>query len=163
VNDKKSFSAVISRETRIVILGSLPSDVSLRHRQYYAHPANQFWPLIGRVIEADLVSVPYENRLATLLKSGIGLWDVVACATRAGSGDGVIRIKKENQLAELTQKLPNLKLFAFNGQKAAQIGNGQLANMPPVPAMSLPSSSAAYCRISFDAKLSAWLKLREYL
>ena len=64
---KANFPPVVDADTRLLILGSLPGDASLRAAQYYAHPRNGFWPLIGGVVGEDLVALPYEQRLARLL------------------------------------------------------------------------------------------------
>ena len=73
-----------SRDAGLLILGSLPGEASLRARQYYAHPQNQFWRLLGSAIGEDLAAMAYENRLARLSSRGIALWDVVGEARRQG-------------------------------------------------------------------------------
>ncbi|MBW8880774.1 MAG: DNA-deoxyinosine glycosylase, partial [Asticcacaulis sp.] len=88
---KQSFPPVVDAHVRVLILGSLPGEVSLRQQQYYAHPTNHFWRLTGTVIGADLVHLPYDMRLKTLLQHRVGLWDVIREARRAGSLDGNIR------------------------------------------------------------------------
>src|SRR3954447_19874076 len=90
---KRSFAPVADSNTRVLVLGSLPGEESLARRQYYAHPRNHFWRLVGAVIGADLVPLPYEARLEALLAAGIGLWDTVGSATRRGSLDGAIRLQ----------------------------------------------------------------------
>jgi TDG/mug DNA glycosylase family protein len=160
---KCSFAAIVDANTRVVVLGSLPGDMSLEHRQYYARPTNQFWRLIGAVLDRDLVNLPYEERLAGVLWEGIGLWDVIQFANRMGSGDGAIRDYTANALQEFADSLPNLRALAFNGGKTAMIGHKQL-NIPHSHAvLALPSSSAAYCSIGFHQKLEAWLAIRDYL
>ena len=88
---KANFPPVVDAGTRLLILGSLPGDASLKAAQYYAHPRNGFWPLIGGVVGEDLVALPYDQRLTRLLAHGVGLWDVIASAERAGSLDAAIR------------------------------------------------------------------------
>ncbi|MDB5482599.1 MAG: DNA-deoxyinosine glycosylase, partial [Caulobacteraceae bacterium] len=112
--------------TRILILGSLPGEVSLRQAQYYAHPRNQFWRLMESVVAAPLTDLPYETRLATVLSAGVGLWDVIQSANRAGSLDANIRGHQPNALAALVATLPSLGVVAFNGGKASGLGRKQL-------------------------------------
>jgi hypoxanthine-DNA glycosylase len=81
----------------LLVLGSLPGEESLAQGRYYAHPRNHFWTLIGAVIGRDLVALGYEARLAALLEAGVGLWDVVASATRRGSLDGAIRVLRRTR------------------------------------------------------------------
>src|ERR1700761_6828570 len=103
---KSSFPPVADRGTRLLLLGSLPGEVSLSRAQYYAHPQNQFWRLIGAVIGADLAGAGYADRLAMLLAHGVGVWDVVREARRTGSLDTAIRDHQPNALAEFAQTRP---------------------------------------------------------
>ncbi len=88
---KVAFAPVVDAETRLLILGSLPGDASLKAAQYYAHPRNGFWPLIGGVLGEGLAALPYDERLQRLKARGVGLWDVIASAERSGSLDAAIR------------------------------------------------------------------------
>jgi hypoxanthine-DNA glycosylase len=158
----KSFPPVLNSTTRILVLGSLPGVASLKAAQYYAHPRNQFWELVGAAIGDDLRSQPYEARLASLLEHGVGLWDVIAEAERKGSLDTAIRNVTHNGLIELLETLPALRLIAFNGGKAAQIGRRQLGAMADRWAlMDLPSSSPAHT-IALAQKQQIWNRLREF-
>jgi hypoxanthine-DNA glycosylase len=158
---KSSFAPVTDAGTRLLVLGSLPGEESLRRGQYYGHPRNQFWKLIGAVVGADVETLDYEPRLAALRAGGVGLWDVVRSARRAGSLDGAIRDHQPNALAGLAASLPALRAIAFNGGKAAAIGRREL------PAggwalIDLPSSSPAYT-LPLKHKLAAWRQLRSFL
>jgi TDG/mug DNA glycosylase family protein len=162
VSRKASFAAVTDEATRLLILGSLPGEASLRAAQYYAHPQNQFWRLMGAVIGADLAAAAYETRLAMLRSHGVGLWDVVRSARRAGSLDTAIRDHQPNALAELAAGLPDLVAIAFNGGAASKIGRAALGPDPHRALVSLPSSSPAHT-IGFEAKLAQWMPLQRYL
>src|SRR5688572_3744157 len=157
------FPPVTRADTRLLVLGSLPGAVSLARQRYYAHPQNQFWRLIGAVIERDVVPLDYERRLEALLDAGIGLWDTVAAATRKGSLDADIRLHAASDLAALVATLPELRAVAFNGGTSARIGRRQLAGVEGLDLVDLPSSSPAYASVGFDRKLETWLKLRNYL
>lgn len=98
---KSSFAPVADPHTRVLILGSLPGEASLAAARYYANPRNQFWRLVGAVIDVDLVAQDYERRLETLLAHRIGLWDSIGSATRSGSLDTAIRDVAPNALATL--------------------------------------------------------------
>ena len=158
-----SFPPVTNGATRLLVLGSLPGAVSLARGQYYAHPQNQFWRLMGCVIDRDLVALGYESRLRALLDAGVGLWDTVAAATRKGSLDAAIRLHAASDLAALAGTLPELRAVAFNGGTSARIGRRQLAGVEGIDLVDLPSSSPAYASLSFDRKLETWRKLRAYL
>ena len=144
------------------MLGSLPGAVSLARRQYYAHPQNQFWRLMGAVIGCELATFDYDARLEVLLGARVGLWDTVAAATRKGSLDADIRLHAASDLAALATTLPGLRAVAFNGNTSAQIGRAQLAGIEGIDLVDLPSSSPAYT-LAFEKKRDAWLRLRAYL
>lgn len=158
---KTSFPPVVDADTRVLVLGSLPGERSLAAGRYYAHPQNQFWRLIGAVLDRDLVARAYEERLTALLAHGIGLWDVVATATRRGSSDAAIRDVAANDLTALVDRLPNLRAVGFNGATAARIGAAALGRCR-VERITLPSSSPLHT-VGVAAKLPAWLTLRDHL
>ncbi len=159
---KHCFPPIVDARTRVLVLGSLPGEESLAQARYYAHPQNQFWRLIGRVIDKDLVPLEYEARLEALLQAGVGLWDTVGSATRRGSLDGNIRDTQPNDLAELAATLPELRAVGFNGGKSAALGMKQLEGDTRLTLVPLPSSSPAYT-LAFEAKMAEWMKLRAYL
>lgn len=157
---KHSFAAVVNAQTRILILGSLPGDASLAQQQYYAHPQNRFWHLLSDVLDINLVELSYDDKLATLLQQGIGLWDVVASAQRRGSLDSQIREHQQNDLPGLIATLTQLELIAFNGGTAAKIGEKILAGCGSTHRqLSLPSSSPAYT-LPYAQKLERWRELK---
>lgn len=148
--------------TRILVLGSLPGDASLRAAQYYANPRNQFWRLMEPVVAAPLLELPYEARLATLLSAGVGLWDVIRSANRSGSLDADIRDHQPNALADLVATLPSLRAVAFNGGKAATLGRRLLGDARGLALVSLPSSSPAHTA-SLEGKRLKWSELGRLL
>ncbi|OWQ94371.1 DNA-deoxyinosine glycosylase [Sphingopyxis witflariensis] len=154
-----SFAPHVTPDTRLLILGSLPGARSLADRQYYAHPTNQFWRLVGAVVDRPLASLDYADRLAALRNARVGLWDVIRTAERRTSSDGDIREAEAHDLGALVATLPDLRMIAFNGGKAAAIGRRQLPPLNGIAVVDLPSSSAAHT-IGFDAKLTRWRALR---
>ncbi|MGO4325444.1 DNA-deoxyinosine glycosylase [Cupriavidus sp. 2TAF22] len=160
---KRCFPPVVDADTRVLILGSLPGEVSLAQSQYYAHRQNRFWHLTGAVIGEDLVGMDYAARLRTLLAHRIGLWDVVAEARREGSLDSNIRDHAGNDLPGLVASLPGLEVIAFNGGTAARIGARALdQHAARHHIVKLPSSSPAYT-LAYAEKLRAWQALRAWL
>jgi TDG/mug DNA glycosylase family protein len=155
---KAHFPPVIDANTRLLILGSLPGDASLKAGQYYGHPRNAFWRLVGGVIAVDLVVRPYPDRLEALKAAGVGLWDVIASAERPGSLDGAIRKAEAADLNRLIDGLPALRAVAFNGGTAARLGRRSLTARPRVELIDLPSSSPAYTR-PLAEKAAAWAVL----
>lgn len=161
---KRGFPPVVDERTRVLILGSLPGEASLAVGRYYANPRNQFWRLLEATLRTGLVALPYDARLAALSDRGVGLWDTVAEARRAGSLDSAIRDAVETDLVGLVDALPALRAVAFNGAAAARIGARRLAALRDGPAqIALPSSSAAHAAMTFEAKAEAWSALRPHL
>ncbi|WP_256731421.1 DNA-deoxyinosine glycosylase [Sphingomonas sp. dw_22] len=160
---KHSFPPVVDPDVRLLVLGSLPGERSLAEQRYYAHPQNQFWRLISPAAGRDLASLPYDDRLAALLGAHIGLWDVVASATRPGSTDAAIRDIEGHNIAALAATLPRLRAIAFNGGTALRHGLKQLGPAGARYAIvALPSSSPLHT-IGLTAKLPAWEALRAHL
>jgi hypoxanthine-DNA glycosylase len=158
---KSSFPPVADADARLLILGSLPGEVSLRRSQYYGHPQNQFWRLMAGVLGHALPEA-YDARLAALRAAGVALWDVVRTARREGSLDARIRDHQPNPLRDFVTSLPQLRAVAFNGGTASAIGRRALGEQPGLALISLPSSSPAYT-FAFEAKAAAWRPLRSFL
>ena len=160
---KTAFAPVVSASTRVLILGSLPGELSLAAARYYANPRNRFWQLVGEVLaRPDLPKLDYDDRLALLLANGIGLWDAVASADRPGSLDSAIRNAEPAALAELVASLPQLRAVAFNGRTSAKIARAQIADAS-LELIDLPSSSPAHTAMPFAQKCQVWLILRQFL
>lgn len=161
---KRAFDPVVDANTRLLILGSLPGEASLKAGQYYAHPQNGFWRLIGGVIgHPDLAGQPYGERLSILKAHGIGLWDVIAEAERIGSLDTAIRLPVHADLNGLVAALPQLKAIAFNGGKAAREGARVLRpEVGQIVRLTLPSSSPAMAR-TLAWKAERWAVLSPYV
>lgn len=159
---KTHFPPVVDADTRLLILGSLPGDASLRAAQYYAHPQNAFWRLVGGVVGVDLAALLYPDRLLALRAEGVGLWDVIARAVRPGSLDGAIRDAEAADLNRLVERLPRLRAVAFNGATAARIGRRTLRSGPDLRLIDLPSSSPAHTR-SPASKAEAWSVLKPFV
>jgi hypoxanthine-DNA glycosylase len=146
--------AVIGRDTRCLILGSFPGEVSLAVRQYYGHPTNQFWHLLSCALIEPLAQLPYRVRLARLTARGLGLWDVLQACERHGSLDAAIRNPSHNDFTRLRDHAPQVQAVLFNGGSAGRQAE-QLATAGFTVTV-LPSSSAAHAGRSFAQKLALW-------
>jgi hypoxanthine-DNA glycosylase len=145
---------VIARGTRLVLLGSFPGVASLQAQQYYAHPQNQFWRLVGTLLAEPLPELAYRERLLRLRRRGLGLWDVYASCRREGSLDSAIEAAELNDLASLRRRAPGLVAVAHNGGESAR--HRRHTEALGLPVWRLPSSSPANASWSFERKLAAW-------
>jgi hypoxanthine-DNA glycosylase len=145
---------VIARHTRLVVLGSFPGAASLAAGQYYAHPRNHFWPILGAIWGIDLRALPYRERLAEMRARGLGVWDVYACCRREGSLDSAIEDAVPNDLASLRRRAPQLQAVAHNGGESAR--SMAVTRALGLAVLRLPSTSPANASWSFERKLAAW-------
>lgn len=154
----------VSPDTQVLVLGSFPGVRSLQLQQYYAHPQNQFWPILQQLWPQ--ASWPgdgdYEVRCACMLAQGLGLWDVYASCEREGSLDSAIRKARLNDFAALLRQCPKLSGIVHNGgeshrharaveQSLAQAGLGGRVQLHK-----LPSTSPANASWTLERKLGAW-------
>ncbi|WP_175775622.1 DNA-deoxyinosine glycosylase [Burkholderia anthina] len=155
----QGFAPVVGPNTHTMILGSFPGEASLDAAQYYAHPRNQFWRLLGAVLdEPGLHALAYDARLACVLSHGIGIWDVLDACHRQGSLDSAIRNAKPNDFASLREHAPLLKTVCFNGKTAGRFAD--VIGQAGYDTLVLPSSSPANAMLSFEQKLLQWRALR---
>jgi double-stranded uracil-DNA glycosylase len=148
---------VINQATRTVVLSSFPGAASLAAQEYYAFRHNQFWRLMSGVLKTELTTMPYPQRLDTLLLHGVGLWDIYQQCQRVGSLDTAIRYAVLNDFAALRASFPLLTTIGFNGKVAAKVKN-QFAEWG-YQTIILPSSSPAHASLSVEVKLVEWRKL----
>ncbi|KVD48203.1 DNA-deoxyinosine glycosylase [Burkholderia ubonensis] len=155
----QGFAPVVGPATHTMILGSFPGEASLDAAQYYAHPRNQFWRLLGEVLgEPALHELAYDARLERVLTYGIGIWDVLAACHREGSLDSAIRNAKPNDFDALREHAPLLKKVCFNGKTAGRFA--EVIGAAGYETLVLPSSSPANAMLSFEQKLVLWRRIR---
>ena len=159
-NFAASFAPNSNVNAEILILGSIPGRESLKAERYYAHPHNQFWKIMATLL-GFAPDMPYGDRLLTLQRHGIALWDVMHSCQRAGSLDASIEPDtiEANDLAAFFQSHAAIRSVFFNGSTAQVTYNKHV--LPCLPALPLhytrlPSTSPAHASLSFDQKLDAW-------
>ncbi|MEO8808035.1 MAG: DNA-deoxyinosine glycosylase [Burkholderiaceae bacterium] len=145
---------VVDANTRLVVLGSFPGVASLAAQQYYGHPRNHFWPILGALWQVDLMPLPYGQRIEAIRARGLGLWDVYARCEREGSLDSAIEQAQFNDLASLKTRAPRLQAVAHNGAESARAMKHTQSLALAVHR--LPSTSPANASWSFERKLAAW-------
>ncbi len=156
-----SFAPIASRSSRVLVLGSMPGKASLRAQQYYAHPHNVFWKLLGGFFgfEPDL---PYSRRVAALRREGVALWDVMQSCTRESSLDSDIVESSivPNDFPGFLARHRAIRTICFNGATAEHsFRKYVLALLPEAREIEyhrLPSTSPANASISYLRKRQAW-------
>ena len=145
---------------RVLILGSLPGEVSLRKRQYYGNPGNRFW---GMMQELGLVGDPrgpYETRIAELHERGVGLWDSCYAAVRYRSSDATIRDVVPNPILE-TVLAHGIRLVAFNGQKSRLEFDRFYPDFAAADLVTMPSTSGT--NVQWWTRRNEWRAILRYL
>lgn len=130
--------------SRVLILGTMPSPKSREVGFYYAHPQNRFWPTLAQVFEEPCPQSTEERR-AFALKHRIALWDVLHSCEIVGASDSSIRNPKPNDLTPLLQNAP-IHTLCTTGTAAARLYRTYLLPITGQAAVALPSTSAANCR-----------------
>ena len=156
------FAAVAGESARILILGSLPGQVSLQRGEYYAQPQNAFWRVMGALFGAG-PNLAYADRTRRLVQHDVAVWDVCAAAQRAGSLDASIESKSvvANDFAAFYAAHPHIELIGLNGAAAATLYERHVFGRLAAPYTGirrerLPSTSPAHASMSYEAKLAAW-------
>ena len=154
----RSFHPVANTDATVLILGSMPGKESLNQNQYYAHPQNAFWKIMGELVGFD-PRLPYEERLHKLTATRIALWDVLASCERESSLDTHIRKEKANDFEAFLLQHPHITRVFFNGAKAEQSFNKfvlEEQKLPPLIYQRLPSTSPAHAGMRYERKLELW-------
>ncbi|MFN0152372.1 MAG: DNA-deoxyinosine glycosylase [bacterium] len=156
-----SLPPIASRDAWVLVLGTMPGRVSLRERQYYAHPQNAFWKIAAEIFGFD-ASSDYSARVASLEVHGVAVWDVLKSCTRASSLDSDIDMSTivPNDFKRFFARQPRIRRVCFNGAKAAAL---YLRHVQPhlrealaLEHVRLPSTSPANASISRAEKLREW-------
>ena len=160
-----SFPPVSAPNARILILGSMPGKASLAANQYYAHPQNLFWRIMGELYGAG-PELPYEQRLEILQQSGVALWDVLKECFRESALDSDIVEDSiiTNDFAGFFAQHPHITHVFFNGAKAEQAFRRyalpKLTHLPTLELVRLPSTSPANASIPLATRIAQWRQVK---
>jgi len=155
------FAPIAGPDARVLVLGSMPGVASLRAGQYYGHPRNAFWPIMGELFGFD-AAAPYPLRVAALQQNGIAVWDVLAACVRPGSLDSDIDPAsiQVNDFDSFLRAQPGLRRVCFNGAKAHAVFRRRvlpaLVVAPIFDMVQLPSTSPAHAGMAFMDKCRIW-------
>ncbi|MCZ2083452.1 MAG: DNA-deoxyinosine glycosylase [Flavobacteriales bacterium] len=161
MNRISSFPPLISEDSKVLILGSVPGIKSLEMQEYYAHPQNKFWRILFELFDEEFTT-DYCGKIKLLKKYKIGVWDVIDSCERKGSLDTEIKNENHHNILKLLEDFPSIKVIFCNGQKSFKTLNKILPNDLEIPIVVLPSTSPAYT-IPYDKKLQEWSVIKSYL
>ena len=161
MNNCKSFKPSIDNNSRILILGSMPGVKSLEEQQYYAHPQNRFWKVMGNICnEPKLPELDYETRLKILLNNNIALWDTIKSCKREGSLDSDIQNEKPNDIRKLLKTYPNIETICLNGNKSYIAYKKYFPDLlGKYTCLKMPSTSPANARYNLNLLIKEWLRV----
>ena len=164
----QSFAPLVTAQSRVLVMGSMPGVESLNAKQYYAHPRNAFWRIMAELFQFS-VALDYGARCEALMDSGVGLWDSMRECERPGSLDSAVvdATIEANDFASLFARHGQLRHVFFNGAKSEQVFKRHV--LPTLPAdcvaelgmRRLPRTSPAHASLNFAQKLSAWTAVRD--
>jgi double-stranded uracil-DNA glycosylase len=169
MTNSTGFPPVTNPHAKILILGSMPGQKSLEENQYYAHPRNNFWPIMCKLLVAD-AALDYNDRKNLLLKHKIALWDVLKSCYREGSLDSDIDHSsiETNDFKNFFSTHHDIKAVFFNGAKAEQLFSKKvLKNLSQIHQeldyFKLPSTSPAHAAMSKEQKLLKWKIIKQFI
>jgi hypoxanthine-DNA glycosylase len=147
---------IIDDAARVLILGNMPSVMSLGAQEYYANPRNAFWRITGEIFGFD-ASQPYDTRTAALTAHGIAVWDVLRSCRRVGSLDSAVEPDSmvANGFDQLFERHPDITRVFFNGAAAEKNFTRLVRVAPDLRYRRLPSTSPAQT-MRYADKLAAW-------
>lgn len=154
----RSFLPSIDDSSQILILGSMPGVKSLEEQQYYAHPQNRFWKVMGVICnEPNLHQLDYQQKLKILLQNNIALWDTIKSCKRDGSLDSDIQNETPNDIYGLLKKFPKLKTICLNGNKSYATFKKYFPDLlEKYSCHKMPSTSPANAKYSLDTLIKDW-------
>ncbi|RBP53262.1 DNA-deoxyinosine glycosylase [Arenicella xantha] len=161
-----AFEPLLGPAPKYLILGSMPGQVSLSARQYYAHPRNSFWWIMSQLFSFEL-SDDYAQRVELLREHRVAVWDVLSECERPGSLDSNIVRATEvpNDFGSFFRAQPSISIVGFNGAASAALFKRHCGSLmqryPNIRWIKLPSTSPAYASLGREDKLQAWQALFE--
>ena len=151
------FPALYDRESRVLLLGSIPSPKSREMAFYYGHPQNRFWKVMATVL-GESVPETIAQKKAMLKKHHVALWDVLDSCTIVGASDTSIEDPVVNNIKELVKKSKVTRIFC-TGATAHKLYQKLCAKDVGIDAIKLPSTSPANCAVSLERLVEEYKKV----
>ena len=149
---------IYNKESKILILGSMPSVISRKNKFYYAHRTNRFWSIINKIFDVELNT--NEDKINFLLSYKIAIWDTIHSCDISYSSDATIKNIKVNDINNILKK-SDIKAIFCTGKKSYQIYNKYFNN--EIPVFCLPSPSGANANFNIEALCKEYEMIKKYL
>lgn len=153
------FPALYDRESRVLLLGSIPSPKSREMAFYYGHPQNRFWKVMAIVLGEEIPETIAQKK-AMLKKHHVALWDVLDSCTIVGASDTSIEDPVVNNIKDLVKKSKVTHIFC-TGATAHKLYQKLCAKDVGMDAVKLPSTSPANCAVSLEKLIEAYKVILE--
>ena len=156
-----NFPPLYNTDSRILVLGSMPSPKSREQAFFYGHPQNRFWRVLSAVLgEPVPQNIPEKKILCQT--HHIALWDVLASCDIKGASDAAIRNPVPNDLTAILQSAPIQAIFT-TGSTAHKLYHKLCEPQTGIPATLLPSTSPANAAWSLEKLCQAYQVILPYL
>jgi hypoxanthine-DNA glycosylase len=153
--ERVCFDPILPANPKIFILGTMPGKQSLRKQEYYANNRNSFWKIMYALTE-EVFSENYTERIDTLKRNHIAIWDICQFGERKTSLDSDIKNEEPNPINEIIVMFPSVKQIVFNGKKAEKLYSKYFSEIAHIRYDTVLSTSPANARYSFREKLNNW-------
>ena len=154
------FSPVFDSESRILVLGTMPSPKSRELGFYYSHPRNRFWPVLAEIFGEEIPKTP-EEKQDFCLRNKIALWDVLKECEIEGASDSSIKNAVPNDLSIILNSADIKAVFA-TGTTAAKLYKKFIEPETKIPAIALPSTSPANAKVKFEELVEEYKIILKY-
>jgi len=155
------FKPIYNKDSKILILGTMPSPKSRQNGFYYSHPQNRFWSVISEVLNQSK-PISIKDKENFLYRNNIALWDVLKSCDIKGADDSSIKNPIVNDLNEVLN-YANIKAIFTTGKKATSLYQKYCFKSTDIAAIYLPSTSPANRNCSYDKLIENYKIIINYL
>ena len=151
----QAFNPIVYDDSKILILGTMPSEKSLHKQEYYGNLTNKFWLLLFETFQFEPTK-DYIKKNNFLKQNNIALWDVLAFCEREGSLDSAIKNEIANDFTSFFERYSKIEHIIFSSKNAYKLYKKYVNNFYGCCYTVLPSSSGAYAAMNYNEKLNNW-------
>ena len=139
---------IVFEDSRILIVGSMPSVMSLKKQMYYANKTNRFWKILEEIYQES-------DKMELLKVSHIALWDICHSCIRKTSADSEIKDIEPNDIPKLLNTYKNIEKVICNGRTSY---NTMKKYFPDIETVYCLSTSSANARFSLEQLIEIYKK-----